>query len=39
MWSLACIAFELFFGLPLFPGCSQYDMLRMMIKVLQYKVN
>ena len=28
MWSLGCIAAELFLGLPLFPGASDYDMLR-----------
>eukprot|EP00245_Coleochaete_scutata_P010368 TRINITY_DN3616_c1_g1_i1.p1 TRINITY_DN3616_c1_g1~~TRINITY_DN3616_c1_g1_i1.p1 ORF type:complete len:1063 (+),score=171.96 TRINITY_DN3616_c1_g1_i1:66-3254(+) len=30
MWSLGCVAAELFLGLPLFPGASEYDlMLRM----------
>lgn len=28
VWSLGCIAVELFLGLPLFPGSSDYDMLR-----------
>jgi dual specificity protein kinase YAK1 len=27
MWSLGCIAAELYLGLPLFPGASHYDML------------
>ena len=27
IWSLGCIAAELFLGLPLFPGASDYDML------------
>ncbi len=36
MWSLGCIAFELIAGLPLFPGKSEYDQLRMIIKILGY---
>jgi len=36
MWSLGCIAFELMAGLPLFPGCTEYDQLRMIIKVIGY---
>jgi len=36
MWSLGCIAFELMAGLPLFPGFSEYDQLRMIIKVIGY---
>eukprot|EP00892_Ulva_mutabilis_P005218 jgi/Ulvmu1/3068/UM015_0108.1 len=28
MWSLGCLAAELFLGLPLYPGVSDYDMLR-----------
>lgn len=34
MWSLGCIAFELLFGLPLFPGNSIYDQLKMIIQVI-----
>lgn len=34
MWSLGCVAAELFLGLPLFPAQSQYDLLQRMIKVL-----
>ena len=34
MWSLGCIVFELTAGLPLFPGHSEYDQLRMIIKVI-----
>ena len=28
MWSLGCVTAELFLGLPLFPGASDYDMLK-----------
>ena len=28
MWSLGCVAAELFMGLPLYPGMSDYDMMR-----------
>lgn len=34
MWSLGCVAAELFLGLPLFPAQSQYDLLQRLIKVL-----
>ncbi|KAF6168893.1 hypothetical protein GIB67_038390 [Kingdonia uniflora] len=34
MWSLGCIVSELFLGLPLFPGASEFDLLRRMIKIL-----
>jgi len=27
MWSLGCMAAELFLGLPLFPGASEHDLL------------
>lgn len=27
MWSVGCVALELFFGMPLFPGASEFDML------------
>jgi dual specificity protein kinase YAK1 len=39
MWSLGCIAFELIAGLPLFPGCAEYDQLRMLIKAIGYVLN
>lgn len=32
VWSLGCIVFELFIGLPLFPGLSQHRMLMRFIK-------
>jgi dual specificity protein kinase YAK1 len=28
MWSLGCVAAELFLGLPLFPGASEYNLLQ-----------
>ncbi|KAG5559096.1 hypothetical protein RHGRI_008870 [Rhododendron griersonianum] len=34
MWSFGCIVAELFLGLPLFPGGSEFDLLRRMIKIL-----
>ncbi|CAN4089353.1 unnamed protein product [Withania somnifera] len=34
MWSFGCIVAELFLGLPLFPGASEFDLLRRMIKML-----
>lgn len=34
MWSLGCVAAELFFGLPLFPGTSEYDMLLRITQML-----
>jgi len=34
VWSLGCIVFELFVGLPLFPGLSQHRMLMRFIKFL-----
>ncbi|KAI3757021.1 hypothetical protein L6452_04554 [Arctium lappa] len=34
MWSFGCIVAELFLGLPLFPGASEFDLLRRMIKIL-----
>ncbi|XP_024516982.1 dual specificity protein kinase YAK1 homolog isoform X1 [Selaginella moellendorffii] len=34
MWSLGCVAAELFLGLPLFSGESEYDLLRRMIDTL-----
>jgi serine/threonine protein kinase len=34
MWSLGCIAVELFLGLPLFPGTSEYNQLSRIIDTL-----
>lgn len=34
MWSLGCIAFEILCGLPIFPGNSEYDQIRMIVQVL-----
>lgn len=34
MWSLGCICAELFIGLPIFPGSSEYDQLRRIVEVL-----
>ncbi|XP_022742355.1 uncharacterized protein LOC111293724 isoform X3 [Durio zibethinus] len=34
MWSFGCIVAELFLGLPLFPGASEFDILRRMIEIL-----
>lgn len=34
MWSLGCIVAELFLGLPLFPGASEFDLLKRMIKII-----
>ncbi|KAG7035602.1 ppk15, partial [Cucurbita argyrosperma subsp. argyrosperma] len=34
MWSFGCIVAELFLGLPLFPGASEFDLLRRMIDIL-----
>ncbi|XP_048138332.1 dual specificity protein kinase YAK1 homolog isoform X2 [Rhodamnia argentea] len=34
MWSFGCIVAELFLGLPLFPGASEFDLLQRMIKIL-----
>ena len=36
MWSLGCIAVELFYGIPLFPGENEYNQLLKIIKVLGY---
>jgi dual specificity protein kinase YAK1 len=36
MWSFGCIVAELFLGLPLFPGGSEFDILRRMIEILGY---
>ncbi|KAA3468550.1 serine/threonine-protein kinase ppk15-like [Gossypium australe] len=34
MWSFGCIVAELFLGLPLFPGASEFDLLRRMVEIL-----
>ncbi|GKV07459.1 hypothetical protein SLEP1_g19236 [Rubroshorea leprosula] len=34
MWSFGCIVAELFLGLPLFPGVSEFDLLRRMVEIL-----
>jgi len=34
MWSFGCIAAELYIGLPLFPGASEYDVLCRMIEII-----
>eukprot|EP00762_Andalucia_godoyi_P007642 ANDGO_07979.mRNA.1 Dual specificity protein kinase YAK1 len=33
MWSLGCIVLELFIGIPIFPGASQYDQLRRIVSI------
>ena len=34
MWSLGCIAVELFLGLPLFPGTSEYNQICRIVDML-----
>lgn len=34
MWSLGCIVAELFLGLPLFPGSSQYNQVKRIVDML-----
>ena len=34
MWSLGCVAAELFLGLPLFPGASEHDLISRVIETL-----
>lgn len=34
MWSFGCVAAEMFLGLPLFPGASEYDLLSRIIEML-----
>jgi dual specificity protein kinase YAK1 len=34
MWSFGCVAAEMFLGLPLFPGASEYDLLARIIEML-----
>ncbi|CAD7929639.1 unnamed protein product [Amoebophrya sp. A120] len=33
LWSLGCICAELFIGLPIFPGCSEYDQVKRITEV------
>lgn len=34
MWSLGCMAAELFLGLPLFPGASEHDLLVRIVEMM-----
>eukprot|EP00798_Chlamydomonas_sp_ICE-L_P017976 gene17976-24382_t len=34
MWSLGCVAAELFLGLPLFPGASEHDLLSRIVEAI-----
>ena len=34
MWSVGCICAELFLGIPIFPGNSEYDQLARIIEIL-----
>jgi len=34
MWSLGCMAAEMFLGLPLFPGASEHDLLVRIVDML-----
>lgn len=34
MWSLGCVAAELFLGLPLFPGASEHDLLGRIMEMI-----
>ncbi|KAJ3680717.1 hypothetical protein LUZ60_016995 [Juncus effusus] len=34
MWSFGCIVAELFLGLPLFPGASEFDLMKRMMEIL-----
>lgn len=34
MWSLGCVAAELFLGLPLFPGASEHDLMTRIVEML-----
>lgn len=34
IWSLGCIIVELYLGLPIFPGNSEYDQLRRILELL-----
>ena len=39
MWSFGCIIAELYLGLPIFPGNSEYDQMRRIIEILGYYTN
>jgi hypothetical protein len=39
MWSLGCIAAEIFLGLPLFPGTSEYNQMSRIVEILGYLFN
>eukprot|EP00475_Leptophrys_vorax_P034235 TRINITY_DN55017_c0_g1_i5.p2 TRINITY_DN55017_c0_g1~~TRINITY_DN55017_c0_g1_i5.p2 ORF type:complete len:487 (+),score=91.71 TRINITY_DN55017_c0_g1_i5:315-1775(+) len=34
MWSVGCICAELFLGLPIFPGCNEYDQVARIVEML-----
>jgi len=34
IWSIGCIVAELYLGLPIFPGDSEYDQLRRIISII-----
>jgi dual specificity protein kinase YAK1 len=36
MWSVGCIAVELFLGLPLFPGSSEYNQICRIVEMFGY---
>ena len=36
MWSLGCVAAELFLGWPLYPGPSEYDQVRLFFFICVY---
>ena len=36
MWSVGCIAVELFLGLPLFPGSSEYNQITRIVEMFGY---
>lgn len=36
MWSFGCVVAELFLGIPLFPGASEFDLLKRMIRILGF---
>lgn len=36
MWSLGCICVELFLGLPLFPGTSEFNQITRIVEMLGY---
>lgn len=36
MWSLGCVAAELFLGLPLFPGTSEYNQMSRIVDMMGY---